>query len=339
MSHLSTPSVENPGRVLVVDDARTVRRLLTGFLRRAGYQVFAAADGEEALARLAQRPIDVVVTDLNMPRRGGLELLEAVRQLEQPPEVIILTGTHAEDIQAAIRALRLGAHDYLTKPPSSLEEVALAVERALEKKRLREEMARLLVELSVLSHTDGLTQVGNRRALDEALVREGARSRRHRFPLSLVLVDIDHFKRINDELGHRAGDQALRLFAHRLHAIVRSADRLFRYGGEEFAVLLPHASLCGAEQVADRIVACTSEARFGARHRLVRLTCSAGVASLRPGEEPEALLDRADAALYRAKERGRNQVCSDDDAERRAGESRAQAGSSVPELAALAWIA
>jgi diguanylate cyclase (GGDEF)-like protein len=334
MMPLSTESVEEVGRVLVVDDARTVRRLLAGFLRRVGYQVFAAADGEEALARLSQRPIDVVVTDLNMPRLGGLELLEAVRRLDRPPEVIILTGTHAEDIQAAVRALRLGAHDYLTKPPGSLDEVALAVQRALEKKRLREEKARLLRELSVLSHTDGLTQVGNRRALDEALVREGERSRRHGFPLSVALIDLDHFKRINDELGHRAGDEVLALFAHRLRAVVRSADRIFRYGGEEFVVLLPHTNLRGAEKVGGRIVAATKEKRFRARDRLVRLTCSVGVASLRADEDPEALLDRADAALYRAKERGRCRACADDDA-RSAGGNHAQATPSVPKLVLL----
>jgi diguanylate cyclase (GGDEF)-like protein len=338
MTTLSTQTAEQTGRVLVVDDARTVRRLLTGFLRRAGYRVLAAADGEEALARLSQRPFDVVVTDLNMPRRSGLDLLEAIRRMDQPPEVIILTGTHAEDIQAAVRALRLGAHDYLTKPPGSLDEVSLAVQRALEKKRLREEKARLLGELSVLSHTDGLTQVGNRRALDEALVREGERSRRHGFPLSVALVDLDHFKRINDELGHRAGDEVLVLFAHRLRAVVRSADRIFRYGGDEFAVLLPHANLQGAERVGARIVTATEERPFRARQRLVRLTCSVGVASLRANEEPEALLDRADAALYRAKERGRSRVCADD-SDALAGGSHRQEDSSVPYPSALRWSA
>jgi diguanylate cyclase (GGDEF)-like protein len=310
MTPTGTQNVEDAGRVLVVDDARTVRRLLSGFLRRAGYQVLAAGDGEEALARLSQRPIDVVITDLNMPRLNGLDLLAAVRRMDQPPEVIILTGTHAEDIQAAVRALRLGAHDYLTKPPGTLDEVALAVQRALEKKRLREEKARLLGELRVLSHTDGLTQVGNRRALDEALVREGERSRRHGFPLSVALVDLDHFKGINDELGHLAGDEVLVHFSHRLRAVVRSADRIFRYGGEEFAVLLPHANLEGAEKVGDRIVRATGERPFVTRQRPVRLTCSVGVACLRGNEDPAALLDRADVALYRAKEQGRDQLCA-----------------------------
>jgi PleD family two-component response regulator len=157
--------------VLVADDDRVIRRLVSARLRVAGYRVAEASDGVAALAEFEREPVPVVVTDLNMPRLDGLGLLAALRSREQPPEVIVLTGTRASDVEAAVQALRLGAHDYISKTPASLDAVTLAVERAVEKWQLRAENARLLGDLHRLSLTDGLTGVGNRRAFDEAPAR------------------------------------------------------------------------------------------------------------------------------------------------------------------------
>ena len=164
----------SPQPVLVVDDSALVRSFVAAHLRRAGYVVLEAKDGAEALELFKSQPVQVVITDVGMPRLGGLGLLAVLREHEAAPEVILLTGTHASDAQAAVQALRLGAHDYITKDSAAGEALVLAVERASEKWRLRDENARLMRELQRLSLTDALTTLGNRRAFDEASARESS---------------------------------------------------------------------------------------------------------------------------------------------------------------------
>ncbi len=305
---LDTDSDE-PLRVLLVDDDAFVRRIVAVHLERAGYEVIEAKDGTEALDRFEREQVQVVITDVGMPRLGGLGLLAALRERELAPEVILLTGSHASDTQAAVEALRLGAHDYLTKDIAAGEALALAVERASEKWRLRQENSRLLRELQRLSLTDALTGLGNRRAFDQALRQEVARAQRQYTELSLVLFDIDHFKRVNDTLGHPAGDEVLAEFARRLRSVARVSDRAFRHGGEEFAVLLGDTDSDGASGLAARVLMAVAGSSFVAAQRPVRLTCSAGVTELAASDvSPEALLRRADRALYEAKSSGRNRV-------------------------------
>jgi two-component system, cell cycle response regulator len=295
-------------RVLVADDSRVVRAVVAGYLRDAGYLVEEAQDGAEALERVAQTPFDVVVTDLQMPRLDGFGVLEGVKKLSAATEVIILTGAHAQDISTAIRALRLGAHDFLTKPPSGPDEVVLTVERAAEKKRLRDTNLRLLRDLESLSRTDPLTGARNRRAFDEALKTEVERSRRYGYPLSLVILDLDHFKAVNDRYGHPGGDAVLKTFAGIARGAVRESDAVYRYGGEEFAVLLPHTPLEGAQIAARRLVSHTAGASFPVAADL-KMTVSAGVACFQGKPQGAAdLIAAADAALYEAKRAGRNRI-------------------------------
>jgi two-component system, cell cycle response regulator len=297
-------------RVLVVDDNAVVRRLTSARLRAVGYAVAEVVDGAAALEEFERTPFHVVITDVSMPRLDGLELLAVLRHRPLPPEVILLTGSGATDAQAAVQALRLGAHDYISKSPAALEAVVLAVERAAEKWRLREENSRLVRELRRASLVDSLTGVGNRRAFDEAIVQEVARARRLRSSLALVLVDLDRFKDINDTHGHRGGDDALAALGARLDAVVRSADRVFRYGGEEFAILLPNAALGDALTAAERIVAAVASVPITAGSVRLPLTCSAGVSLLRASDDPlgRDLITRADAALYESKRAGRNRA-------------------------------
>jgi diguanylate cyclase (GGDEF)-like protein len=297
-------------RVLMADDNVVIRRLLAARLQAAGYQVAEAADGQEALDAFRRAPAQVVITDLAMPRLDGLALLAALRAHEAPPEVILLTGSHASDAEAAVQALRLGAHDYISKTPAAVEAVALAVERAAEKWRLREENARLVAQLRRASLTDALTGVGNRRAFDEALVQEVARARRAGRGFALILFDLDHFKRVNDTLGHRVGDEVLAAFAARLRSAVRGADWVFRYGGEEFAVLLVEEAMGAALGAAARIVATVGAEPFAVGPGGVRATCSAGVSVFRKSDDPggRELVARSDAALYEAKRAGRNRA-------------------------------
>jgi diguanylate cyclase (GGDEF)-like protein len=296
-------------RVMIVDDSPVVRALVGSYLRGAGFEVAEADNGADALRRIESDAFDVIITDLRMPIMDGFALLEAVKSQKGGPEVILLTGTHAHDMSSAIRALRLGAHDFLTKPPSSPDEVIVAVDRAVEKKRLREANARLMRELEALSRTDPLTGALNRGAFEEALRRESFRARRYAFPLSLVMFDLDHFKLINDTYGHRTGDAVLQQFVKRSATIFRESDTVHRYGGEEFAALLPHTPYEGALDAARRLVQVTAATRFSAGEVVVAVTVSAGVACVRTTDIDGAdLVTRADAALYEAKREGRNCV-------------------------------
>jgi diguanylate cyclase (GGDEF)-like protein len=296
------------GRILVVDDSRVVRAMVTNILARAGFAADEAPDGAAALEMSARRAYDVVITDLRMPGIDGFELLSEVKRRTPDVEVIILTGGLAEDVSCAVRALRLGAHDYLSKPPSNADQVLLTVERALEKKALRDANKRLVRELETLTRTDPLTGTQNRRAFDDMLAQEMARARRHRHPMGVVLLDIDHFKQVNDVHGHPAGDEVLRWFARTLQGSLREGDTLFRYGGEEFIVLLPHADADGTMAAAARLVAAVAEAACPVGGTMLPVTTSAGAASLEGSITGQELVTRADQALYAAKKGGRNRA-------------------------------
>jgi two-component system cell cycle response regulator len=292
-------------RILVVDDSAVVRTVVRNCLKNA--DVDEARDGEEALRWLAREAYDVVVTDLKMPGVDGLAVLACARESTGTPEVIILTGK--ADMDSAVSALRLGANDFLTKPPSRPEEVAFAVERALEKKRLRDANRRLMEQLEAMSRTDALTGLFNPRAFDEAVAAELLRTRRYRYPVALILFDVDHFKVVNDSYGHTSGDGVLRAFAVLIKRVVRETDLVFRFGGDEFAVLLPHAPSAGAMVAAQRIVDEWAAQPVETGTEAVAVSCSAGVAELDPRDTlGEHLTERADRALYSAKKAGRGRA-------------------------------
>jgi diguanylate cyclase (GGDEF)-like protein len=278
-------------------------------LEAANYAVEQADNGDQALEMIEKGSFDVVITDLRMPGLDGFEVLQAAKRLAPGVEVIILTGTHTQDMSAAVRALRLGAHDYLTKPPPYPDEVVLAVERAMEKRHLRETNARLLRQLEESSLTDALTGMPNRRAFDRALEQEVARARRHKHPLSFVMLDIDHFKSVNDACGHDGGDEVLRAFTHTVSGELREGDTLYRYGGEEFVAILPHADGPGAMATARRMVAAVAGSPVRVGPATVRITTSAGVSCLHMEGDGRDAISRADAALYTAKKDGRNRAC------------------------------
>ena len=298
------------GRILVVDDSPIVRKIVGAGLREGGFATVEAKDGAEALALLRGEAFDVVVTDMQMPVVDGLGVLEGVRSEGLGAEVVVLTGARAEDIEAAVGALRLGAHDYIVKGPASGPAVRLSVQRALDKKRLRDDNVRLVDELRTLSLRDSLTGLPNRRAFDLAMIREFDRARRHGHSLSLLIADLDHFKAINDTYGHTAGDGVLRHFAHVASGAFRSADTVHRYGGEEFAAILPEAAECGALEAADRLVKRAAASPVDVGKAVVTVTCSVGVSTLSKDVPPtvEALVAAADAALYEAKRCGRNRA-------------------------------
>lgn len=294
--------------VLVADDSATVRALVRADLELAGYDVLEAGDGRQALEVARAGRVDALLLDVEMPVLDGYA---AVRELKADPTtrdlpVVFLTSrTSSDDI---VDALRLGAHDYLRKPPEHSELLA-RVAAAVEVSELRAELRRRSEELDRLSRTDHLTGVANRRHLDDALQAALRSTRPHDFPVSVLLVDVDHFKQVNDRHGHDVGDAVLQAVASALQGRLRGGDLLGRWGGEEFLVLAPHTDLEGALVLAQRLRAAVAGTSVTAAGGAVPVTISLGVASApAPGPGPDAVLRAADAQLYAAKAAGRDAV-------------------------------
>jgi diguanylate cyclase (GGDEF)-like protein len=294
-----TTPVERP-LILVVDDDPALRELIAVQLENAGYETVRAADGEEALRLATEHEPDVVVLDVSM---RGLDGYAVCRRLQErdpsAPPVIFLTGrAHTNE---RIEGLESGAVDYVVKPFEAAELVA-RVRVALRTKARTEALA-------ALASTDGLTGLPNRRRLDERAAEAIAVAERYGRPLACLMIDIDHFKRINDTHGHAAGDEVLREAARRLCSASRSADFVGRYGGEEFAVIMPETDLGGGVAAGERIRGTLAANPVHATGTEIWITASVGVAGWQAGMAgPQDLYAPADRALYRAKQLGRNRV-------------------------------
>jgi diguanylate cyclase (GGDEF)-like protein len=295
------------GTVLVAEDSLVVRALLRAQLRERGYSVVEAADGEQALARARETRPDVILLDVDMPKRDGFDVIAEMKddpELATVPVVFITGRTTADD---AVRGLDMGAHDYLRKPFEAAELTA-RVHAALRTKRLQDELRALNLELSRLANTDTLTGLANRRYLDEELTRLVSRCERHGGPLSLLIADVDHFKKVNDVHGHAVGDETLVALAGRLTERLRAEDVVGRWGGEEFLVLVPDVDRRGAETVAEALREQVSGRPLDTAAGPLKLTLSVGWTFRLEGDTPDDLLRRADAALYEAKQAGRDRV-------------------------------
>ena len=297
--------------VLIIDDSVTVReqiiRTLESFDLFARY--YEAEDGLEGFKKLLSSRVDIILCDLEMPRIDGfkfLSMLKARPDLQDVP-VIILTGMN--DRERKIKGLEQGASDYITKPFDP-EELVARVKVHLKIKKLQDEQRRSNELLLELSNTDHLTGLFNRRYMMEALEKEVQRSIRKGGNLSLIILDIDYFKRVNDGFGHLQGDVVLQKVALLLQKELRSYDCAARYGGEEFVAILPDSSLKEAIFVADRIRLAVQNTSFNDPLDKLCLTASLGVAFFSPGHSPTAdsFIKLADDALYRAKANGRNRV-------------------------------
>jgi diguanylate cyclase (GGDEF)-like protein len=297
-----------PWSVLVVEDSISLRERLAASLEAVGATALLAGSVTEAVALLMERPVALAVVGLELPGEQGLSVLQHLR--DRGPghhEVPVIMLSTRDDLERRLEAFRLGADDFLVKPFDVRELAARAT-------RLHgtfghiaslEAAAARLLELSV---TDGLTQIGNHRAFQEHLKDEFRRAQRYDDPLALILLDVDHFKLVNDQHGHQVGDEVLKGLADTMRAAVRETDFVARYGGEEFAVVLPKTHLAGALTVAERISVDFRALRLGPTQ--VKVTASFGVSSF-PGRAvntPEQLLRTADEALFRSKREGRNKI-------------------------------
>lgn len=288
------------GTVLIADDDPDFRRLLVHRAERMGLDIVSAKDGEAALAAMSDHEFDVLVLDLYMPSYTGIEVFQEARRADPDIQALVLTGNAS--VETAVEALRAGAYDYLMKPLESLAVFELALTRALEHRHLLRENKRLFKEVERLAMTDPLTGLYNRHKLNETLGAEVERGHRYGRPLSVIMIDLDDLKGINDRFGHPKGDEVLVEVARGIKQQIRRVDIATRYGGDEFLVLLPEADKDEAHQVADRISeAIESIGSEGDRS----VSASIGIAQLQQDtKSPQGFLHTVDQALYEAKHAG-----------------------------------
>ncbi len=299
--------------ILIIDDSDTIREQIIQTLMRFGVfdRYLEAGDGIEAFKTLLGTQVDLVLCDLEMPRMDGFKFLAMVKTREELRDIPIIMLTGREDRELKIRGLEQGACDYVTKPFDPGELMA-RVKVQLKIKMLQDELKKSNDLLKRLSNTDHLTQLYNRRYMMEVLEREFQRSQRKASPISMVIMDIDHFKRVNDQYGHQNGDLVLSTIARLAREDRRSYDVAVRYGGEEFVLVLPETSHDEATMVAERLREKVQQISFSGELRELRVSISMGVATYPASNLAtiEDLIREADAALYRAKQGGRNRVVS-----------------------------
>lgn len=295
--------------VLVAEDSATARAALRMHLVANGYAVVEAADGQEALEVAKRELPDVILLDVEMPVLDGHRVLAELSrhpQLGDVPVVFLTGRTDPDDLVATLEA---GAHDYLRKP-FEVPELIARVSAAARVKHLQDELRKRNEELDFFSRLDDLTGLWNRRHMEERLEVLCSASRRHAFPVSILVIDLDHFKAVNDRYGHAGGDEVLKAAAAAIRGHMRVEDVLGRWGGEEFLGIVPYIGANGVTTVAERIRRAVEDLSVtmdgGAT---VELTASIGVCS-RSGPEahPAEIFGLADRALYEAKNAGRNRV-------------------------------
>ena len=275
------------------------------YIANAGFSTLAASSAEEALELIEKNDFAVVITDIRLPGMGGLELTKVIKQ-KNGSDVIVVTG-YSDDYSYE-EAINIGASDFVIKPVR-LEELLLRLRRVLKERQLSSERTRMMQKLQKLAITDGLTKLYNSRSFYSQLELEVDRYNRYKHPLSLLLLDIDNFKEFNDNFGHLEGDKVLVRFSQIIKSCLRTNDSAYRYGGEEFTVILPETNGEEAKTVAQRIRASLESEKFRPiPNKNAQITISIGVTQYFPKEELSAFIRRADKAMYLSKKNGRNRV-------------------------------
>ena len=295
-------------RVLIVDDDRLLRENVARILKPLDLEVAQASDGLDAMERVRCDRPDLVITDLEMPRIGGLQLVQWIRRSTDLANTLVMILTSRASLGDKLRGLE-GADDYITKPFEPLElrarvKVMVRLKEALDTAVERQK------KLEEITITDELTGIYNRRFLNARAEEEVAKAIRHDTPLTCLLLDLDHFKLVNDNYGHAWGDFVLREFAQLVRDRLRQGDLFARYGGEEFVLLLPLTTGDEGGQLADDLRSRIANHRFVNGGLSLGLTVSIGIASMpnRDIRSAAEMIAAADAALYRAKEAGRNRI-------------------------------
>jgi len=324
-------------RILVVDDHEDNIELLRARLEARGYEVFGASDGQAALDQVEHVIPDLILLDVMMPKMDGMEVVRRLKANKNLPFIPVIMQTALDSTENKVEGLDAGADDYITKP-INFAELEARVNSLLRFKKLQSELeatnvllAAANAELSAkkeelseandklrrISLTDGLTDIDNRRCLEDRLHEMWQHSLRLHEPIALIMCDIDKFKSVNDNFGHQAGDSVLKEVAQLLKGEAREIDRVGRYGGEEFLLILPGTVLDAAVTFAERLREKVDRHTFTYSGGTLTRTISCGVAAAPHPRvnDQEALLRAADDALYVAKETGRNRVVRFDGAE------------------------
>ncbi|MGX9726497.1 MAG: GGDEF domain-containing response regulator [Candidatus Electronema sp. VV] len=313
-----------PIKILIVDDKPNNLFTLKTVLQEAAAEFVEATSGNEALRHLLHHDFALAILDVQMPEMDGYELARLIRGREKTSRlpIIFLSAIYSDSFHI-FKGYNSGAVDFITKPfhPEILiGKVLFFMEIYRQQQQLRETISelehtkQLVLEqnrlLERMATHDELTGLCNRRKLAEVMKREAERSRRYGTELSLLMLDLDHFKKVNDTYGHDFGDFVIKEFAARILAGIRRSDFSFRFGGEEFIVLLPQTGLSGALTAAEKIRALCAEQPFAGLQISIGMTVSIGVASYQDHkpQQPDDLICCADRALYLAKELGRNRV-------------------------------
>lgn len=288
--------------VLVIEDHPDQRDLLSIVLRREGYRVVTAANGIEALERLRQQPVHIALSDIMMPKMDGFELIKTIRSDPDLKNLYMILITARIQEGDRIRGLDLGADDYITKPFSFSELLARI--------RVGSRVIQYQQHLEYQTQTDSLTGLYNRRAFEKKMTDEFERANRYGHPLSLLMLDIDNFKIINDTYGHNGGDAALVKISEVLRATTRQSDFQSRFGGEEFVLILPDTDHQRALQAAEKIMGEIRSSVFSITNAHFSLTVSIGVSSTTIHRYANAnqMIEDADHALYAAKRNGKDRA-------------------------------
>lgn len=297
--------------VLIIDDSKSVRQHILATLRSADLfnDYLEATNGIEGFKILVTEKVDIVLCDVEMPGMDGFKFLSMVNSRKELHDIPVLLLTSHEGMATKVRGLEQGASDYVTKPFSP-EELLARVKVQLKIKTLQDHLKESNQRLLELSQTDPLTELYNRRHMMATLEAEFDRSNRISSPFAMLMIDLDHFKKVNDTYGHQQGDVVLQSTSGEIKAHLRQYDSASRFGGEEFALLLPETTLDEAVIVAERLRQGICNLQFSGSISDLKISASFGVAAIphKNIKSTEDLIRLADDALYRAKDNGRNRV-------------------------------
>ena len=297
-------------RILCVDDTEDIRELLRMRLRAAGHEAFTAADGESGLELARTIQPDLILLDLMMPGLSGYEVCQRLKESPTTRRIPIIFLTARSEIDDRVRGLELGAVDYIGKPFDASELMA-RLRVALRTKQTLDDLEQTNSELRRSSVTDALSGLYNRRHFEECIERELESCEREGVMAACLIIDLDHFKQVNDTHGHLGGDAVIRQFADLLRSLTRKGDVAARFGGDEFALMLTGVTAQGALAAAEKIRAAVARTAFAANDEVVALTTSIGLTTfpLGHGTRVDQIIDQADRALYQAKV-ARNRVAA-----------------------------
>lgn len=299
--------MENNINILILDDNDNMLENLRDILGEEGYKITACATLEEARNALGQRPYDLALVDIKLSSGSGLDLLKDIRKKNETTAVILFTGYAS--LETALEAMKSGAFDYLQKP-LHMDELKMAIKKALRQQELFLENKNLIARLKELGLKDPQTGLYNYRYLIERLGSEFERARRHILPLSIIMLDIDYFKSINEVYGHEYGDSIIKEFAGYLKKCSRANDIIVRHGGEEFIALMPDTDKNGAGTFGRRLLELLKEHTFDRKGNRIKLKISMGLASFPENgvDTASGLLNAVDKAMRQAKEKGGNRL-------------------------------